>query len=163
MVYFLEYYVDGGCRGNGNSWSIGAAAAVRVNKWGKQKAWVRRLPRDQYNPPTNQKAEITAIIIALELALQQYQELASSPKLDLEIFSDSKYAIGCMTDWIYKWDQNGWVNAAGNPVANKDLIQRASDLDDEVRMLGNVKYTWIPRSENEEADRYCNEAMDDME
>jgi ribonuclease HI len=67
-----------------------------------------------------------------------------------------------MTEWIYKWSQNGWKNAAGYRVANRDLIEEASDLHDMVTDLGNIEYIWIPRSENWEADEACNEAMDNM-
>jgi ribonuclease HI len=163
MVYFMEYYVDGGCRHNGTSYAIGAAAAVRKNRWGKTKGWVRYLHQDAYDPPTNQKAEITAIILALELALQRFQELYEGPLIDVEIFSDSRYAIGCMTIWCHKWTQNGWTNAAGNPVANQDLIKEALKLDNELAHLGTVQYTWIDRSQNEDADGYCNRAMDQIE
>ena len=68
-----------------------------------------------------------------------------------------------MTDWIYKWTRNGWVNAAGNQVANRDLIEKASDLDDQVKELGTVDYVWIPRSENQDADEAVSNRLDDME
>jgi ribonuclease HI len=77
MVYTMEIYVDGGCRGNGKPGSIGAAAAVFKQKWGRQKTWTRSLP--QYPAPTNQRAEITAIIIALQQALAKYHDLDTDP------------------------------------------------------------------------------------
>lgn len=163
MVYFMEYYVDGGCRRNGCSNAIGAAAAVRKNKWGKKKGWTRPLYSNSYDPPTNQKAEITAVALALELALERFKELSGYPEIDVEIFSDSKYAIGCMTEWVYKWRRNGWKNAAGNPVANQDLIKEALKLEEVLRRLGTIKYTWVARSENEDADGCCNRVMDEME
>ena len=160
MVYIMEIYVDGGCRGNGKPDSIGAAAAVFRRKWGKRNCWTRAMPR--WPTPTNQRAEITAIILALEQALEEYANLDGNPWLDVKIYSDSKYAIGCMTDWVYKWRANGWRNAAGNEVANRDLIEEASDLDDRLKEEGDVKYIWIPREDNDEADRICNDALDDQ-
>lgn len=65
-----------------------------------------------------------------------------------------------MTNQVYKWSKNGWINAASNEVANRDLIQEASDLDDKLKEEGTVEYIWIPREENQDADRYCNQAMD---
>jgi len=73
-----------------------------------------------------------------------------------------RYAVGCMTEWIYKWSSNGWVNSAGSEVANRDLIEEASDLDDRVRDLGRVEYIWIPRAENTVADEAVNNALDEM-
>jgi ribonuclease HI len=158
MVYIMEIYVDGGCRGNGQPGAIGAAAAIFKKKYGGYDAWTKSLPK--YPPPTNQRAEITAIILALEQALEKLEELDTNPYLDVKIYSDSRYAIGCMTNWIYKWARNGWINAAGNEVANRDLIQEASDLDDRLKKEGDVEYIWIPREENQLADRLCNEGMD---
>lgn len=164
MVYIMRMYVDGGCRRNGYEDAIGAAACVIQKKWGRTSTWTRSLPSHYGCPtPTSQRAELTAIIQALEIALQEYQELDGNPNLRLTIHTDSKYAHGCMTDWIYKWTRNGWVNAAGNQVANRDLIEKASDLDDQVKELGTVDYVWIPRSENQDADEAVSNRLDDME
>jgi len=160
MVYTMEIHVDGGCRGNGQPGSIAAAAAVFTMKWGRQQTWTKRLP--SYPTPTNQRAEITAIILALEQALERYEELDSNPWLDVTIYSDSRYAIGCMTDWIYKWRDNGWLNAAGREVANRDLIDEADHLNSRLKREGDVEYIWIPRAENQDADEACNDVLDDM-
>ena len=162
MVYVMEFYVDGGCRGNGNTGAIGAAACILKTRYGSSFCETRALPRYSV-VPTNQRAEITAIIIALEWALRKYQELDTSPRLDVRIHSDSRYAIGCMSQWIYKWTRNGWLNAAGYEVANRDLIEEASNLDDDVSNLGSVEYIWVPREENEEADEACNDKLDQLE
>ncbi|KXS96961.1 hypothetical protein AC579_1486 [Pseudocercospora musae] len=160
MVYTMHWYVDGGCRGNGSPGSIGAAAAIHMSRDGAYTAWTRKLPT--YPHPTNQRAEITAIIIALEQTLEKNDELDSSPYLDVTIHSDSRYAVNCMNDWIYKWSKNGWINAKGKEVVNRHLIQEASSLDDRVKELGSVSYKWIPRSENGIADKRCNEVMDEQ-
>ena len=68
-----------------------------------------------------------------------------------------------MTDWIHKWEENGWTNAAGKEVVNRDLIELASQLEEKVARLGRVRYVWIPREENEEADAMCNWNMDRQE
>ncbi|KAL6231005.1 ribonuclease H-like domain-containing protein [Aspergillus navahoensis] len=159
MVYTMRIYTDGGCRGNGKRGAIGAAAAVFKAKFGRSIPWVEALPR--YPTPTNQRAEITAIIIAIERALERYEELDTRPRLNVTIYSDSRYAVDCMTKLIYKWTRNGWINAHGYPVANQDLLKKASDLDDQLSELGSVEYIWIPREQNSEADRYCNEKMDE--
>ena len=81
----------------------------------------------------------------------------------MNIYSDSRYAVDCMNVLIYKWSRNGWINSRGERVANQDLIREASDLDDKVAELGDVQYIWIPRSENDLADKHCNEELDAME
>lgn len=154
----MKIYVDGGCRHNGTTKAYAAAAAVRITRWKIHWHCERLLGSSEGS--TNQRAEITAIILALEMALEKYDELLSSPQLKLTIFSDSKYAVGCMNEWIYKWANNGWKNYRGKDVVNQDLIRKASDLDDKLADLGTVKYVWIPRSENELADKCCNDALD---
>ena len=164
MVYIMRMYVDGGCRRNGHEDAIGAAACVIQKKWGRNRTWTRGLPNGYWDPlPTSQRAEIEALILALELALQEHAKLDGYPKLRLTIHTDSKYAHGCMTDWVYKWSRNGWMNAAGNPVANKDLIEKASGLDEEVRELGTVDYVWTPRGENQDADEAVNCRLNQMD
>lgn len=136
----MVIYTDVGCRGNGRPGAIRAAAAVFKNKYGKYRAWTRSLP--SYPIPTNQRAEITAIIVALKQALEKNDALDTNPRLSVRIYSDSRYAVECMENWIYKWTGNGWINAAGKTVANRDLLEEASDLDDRLKQEGKVKYIW---------------------
>jgi ribonuclease HI len=65
---------------------------------------------------TNQKMELTAAYVDLE-------------KMDegqvVTIYSDSSYLINCMRrGWYKKWQENGWINHPGGPVANRDLWER---------------------------------------
>ncbi|KAL2864002.1 ribonuclease H-like protein [Aspergillus lucknowensis] len=163
MVYKMEIYTDGGCRGNGKPWAYGAAAAVVKNKWGRHtRRRTVELPEGQDPRPSNQRAEIMGIILGLQLALEKRQEVHPRTKFSVRIYSDSRYAIGCMTEWIYKWVQNDWTNAAGREVVNRDLIEEASDLDDDLNAVGRVRFIYIPREDNEVADELCNDCMDDM-
>lgn len=157
----MKIYVDGGCRRNGYSDAVAAAAAVRMDRFGRY--WHRQRRLSGRNIATNQRAEITAIILGLEMALEKYQDLNGCPRLKVTIHSDSQYAVKCLDQWVYKWANNGWINCQGREVANRDLIEKASNLDDRIRELGNVQYVWIPRCENSLADKHCNEEMDAME
>jgi ribonuclease HI len=161
MVYTMVIKVDGGCRANGQQGAIGAAAAVILGRNEViLKTWTRELPN--HPRATNQRAEISAIILALELALEKYDSLSNTVYMDITIMSDSRHAVECMNTWICKWAQNGWINAKGSKVANQDLIQQASDMDYELNERGRVTYKWIPRSENGAADEACNTCMDNM-
>ncbi|KAL8306307.1 hypothetical protein RB601_008993 [Gaeumannomyces tritici] len=161
MVYTMVFRVDGGCRGNGQDWATGAAACVKENRWGKCRYKTRNLPRDP--TPTNQRAEITAIILAQQWALEVYNGLSNDPWLDITIYSDSKYAVNILNVWVDKWRANDWVNSRGFEVCNRDLIQKADRLDGKLRAQGDISYVWVPRNENELADEYCGEALDEQE
>ena len=161
MVYTMVMYVDGGCRNNGYSNAFGAAAVVIKQRWGRSHTWTRALPK--YPRATSQRAELEAIILALEQAQERAAEMDNAPFMKVTIHTDSKYAHGCMTDWSFKWRENGWINSAGNEVANRDLVEKAVDLDNAIEENGSVSYTWISRSENQEADNAVNERLDEIE
>jgi len=40
----------------------------------------------------------------------------------LIIRTDSQYSRKALTEWSFKWRQNGWRTSGGNPVINKELI-----------------------------------------
>lgn len=163
VVYSIEFFVDGGCRRNGQSGAIGAAAAIFQDSYGDSEHFIRELP--DYPAPTNQRAELTAIIIALREALNisRSRIRVADPYFDVTIYSDSQYAINCMNVWVYEWSRNGWVKSNGAPLANQDLIQEAFNLGDLLKEEGNLRYVWISRAQNQAADKLCNEVMDDME
>ena len=80
------------------------------------------------------------------------------------IDTDSRYAHKCITVWSRKWRENGWINSAGNKVANRDLIQEALDLEYEIEdHIGTIKIKWIPRNENQIADKAVNDKLNEMQ
>lgn len=163
MPYTMRMHVDGGCRRNGQASALGAAAALIIHRNGATTTRKRALPSSPL--PTNQRAELTAIVLALELAYQKSLQLANAPYMKVTIVTDSKYAYGCMTDWSFKWRRNGWRNSAGRPVANQDLVKKAIELQEQVEMagLGKVKFEWVPRKWNFDADEAVNDKLDELE
>lgn len=101
------------------------------------------------NRQTNQRAELTAITRALDIAPRHR---------DVTIYTDSKYAIDCVTVWFVKWQRNKWMTADHKPVENKDLIQSILKKIEERTQL-NVKtlFEWVKGHNrdpgNEAADR----------
>jgi ribonuclease HI len=90
---------------------------------------------------TNQRAELTAIQRALDIAPRHR---------DVTIFTDSKYSIDCVTNWFINWRKNGWMTAAKKPVENKDLIE-AVLLKIEERETLKVKtlFEWVKGHNND--------------
>ncbi|KAG7005526.1 hypothetical protein G7Y79_00019g047060 [Physcia stellaris] len=154
--------VDGGCRRNGYADAVGAAAVVRFHGNGSSKSYTWALPN---NPsPTSQRAELAAIVHALEMARDKGDELKKNVGIKVRIDTDSRYAYKCITQWSRKWIQNGWTNSAGNKVANRDLIQEALDLEHEIcDHIGTLKIKWISRSENQIADKAVNDKLNAMQ
>ncbi|CAI2331361.1 unnamed protein product [Caenorhabditis sp. 36 PRJEB53466] len=69
-----------------------------------------------YGTQTNNKAELVAVKMAIQLARENRVRC-------LTIHTDSQYVINCLDKYISVWKQNGWNNANNRPVSNQRLIQ----------------------------------------
>ncbi|MBW4528523.1 MAG: DUF3854 domain-containing protein [Phormidium tanganyikae FI6-MK23] len=71
---------------------------------------------------TNQRAELLAVIAALEF-------IQNHPNRDnIEIFSDSAYVVNGYSRWLEGWVKNNWQTADKKPVENRDLWERLETL-----------------------------------
>ncbi|CAG8976565.1 hypothetical protein HYALB_00010207 [Hymenoscyphus albidus] len=126
----VKVWTDGSSRGNGK---VGAVAGVGV--WfgeGDERNISEPLAG---TPQTNQRAELTAILRALEVS-----PLTQS----LEIISDSNYGINCTTLWYQSWAKNDWKTSTGTPVMNKDLVMKIRAWMDKREGEGaSTKLTWV--------------------
>ncbi|KAI9742473.1 MAG: hypothetical protein M1818_004007 [Claussenomyces sp. TS43310] len=140
----LRIYTDGSSLGNGK---VGAAAGVGVFFGNKD-------PRNVSEPlqgkvQTNQRAELTAILRALQIAPTDQE---------VHIYTDSRYSIDCATVWYKNWEENHWMTSLGKPVMNKDLIQAVLALVRQREALGaRTHFNWVKghssNPSNEAADR----------
>lgn len=111
-------YTDGACQGNPGPG--GWAWAVPGGRWASGAEAVS----------TNQRMEVKAALDAVE-------------SLDgpLSVVSDSTYVVNCFEDrWYVGWQQRGWRNKAGRPVANQDLWKPLVEL---VVARGDVRFSWV--------------------
>ncbi|KAL9630245.1 MAG: hypothetical protein Q9164_006521 [Protoblastenia rupestris] len=162
MVYTMDLWVDGGCRNNGYSNAVGAAAVVQVQRWGRDKIYTETLSGSRHEPhPTSQRAELAAVVLALQTAINKRDELDDNPRLSVNIHTDSRYAHSCMTEWYDKWENNGWRNARGEKVVNRDLVKKALELERDLLNKACVNWHWVPRDQNEAADKAVNDALDE--
>ncbi|KAK7515182.1 putative ribonuclease H [Phyllosticta citriasiana] len=141
----LTIYTDGSSLGNGKK---GAFAGVGV--------FFGPLDERNVSAPlagprqTNQRAELTAIQRALDLA---------PLTRDVKICTDSKYAIDCATNWIISWKKKDWKTAAGKPVENRDLIEAIDGRLEERKKLNRVtEFKWVKGH----ADDPGNQAADEL-
>jgi len=117
----VAVYTDGACSSNGHA---GARGGIGVYFGPRDERNVsERLPADGPTH-TNQRAELAAIVRALEVTKHVRERIL--------IHTDSAYSIGCATLWLAGWKRNGWRNSKKEPVANQDLV-RALDAAIEAR------------------------------
>ncbi len=136
-------YTDGACRGNPGPGGWGVFLSVeREHKTLKG-----------YEPDTtNNRMELIAVIEALR-ALER--------SCHIELYTDSKYVMQGLNEWMPNWKRNGWKTAARKPVKNVDLWKI---LDDEAQRH-QVDWHWVKGHSgvegNERADQLANEAIDE--
>ncbi|KAK4698018.1 ribonuclease HI, partial [Lecanoromycetidae sp. Uapishka_2] len=140
----IRIYTDGSSLGNGTA---GAFAGVGVYFGPNNPLNVSEtLPGTRH---TNQRAELSAILRALEIAPRNR---------DVVIITDSKYAIDCVTNWFMGWRKNNWKTAAGKAVENRDIVENVlSKIEEREKLRARTKFEWIKGHANQpgnvEADR----------
>ena len=140
-------YTHGACLGNGiRGLGFGGWAAVLVNnKTGAE----MELSGNAGPDSTNQVMELSGVLNGLE-------KLSSYGKKDstVTICADSQYVLKGITEWSTGWRKNGWCNASGNPVKNKDLWVKLLDAVDGCDM--SLSFEWTKGH----ADHYYNSLCD---
>lgn len=157
MVDKMKVYVHGSYRNVDGQYPIAVSTAVFTHESGTHKAWTRIVPAEP--TPTRQRADLLAIVLALEKAMEDDGRLYTKRAVDLNIYSGSLYAVKSLTDWADRWIYNGWIGTDGREVDNKDLIQRALEVEEMLMDGGSVRYTCLPKEEKTEANAYCEHAL----
>ncbi len=136
----IEVYTDGGCSGNPGP----GAWAYIVNGCGKV------FKNSGYSEmTTNNRMELLAVIEALK-AVKIVKEYCNDR---VKVFTDSEYVRKGITEWIKKWETNGWLNSKKKPVKNSDLWRELKDLSDNVKPLWEWVRGHSGNKLNEECDR----------
>lgn len=114
----IEIFCDGCCLNNGKTGArAGYGVFVRNAATGAEIARIaERLAADQAQ--TNQRAELRALQHALGIAAPYIME-----GNDVVIYTDSRYAMDCITKWAPAWKAAGWVKADRKPIQHLDLIK----------------------------------------
>jgi ribonuclease HI len=102
----IDMFVDGACLGNGKdgaraawAWACASAGDQKITE-----THAESVPADQ--PQTNQYAELSAFAYA-------FLRLPPSKDQFVCIYSDSAYAINCISVWGPQWKANGWARKPG--------------------------------------------------
>jgi ribonuclease HI len=116
-------YTDGACSSNGTT--AGRAGIGIFHAPNDPRNISARLPGLHQ---TNQRAELFAVLKALEQLYHQETQSPPAGRRKVVIRTDSSYVIKALTSWIQKWERNGWRSRGNQPVVSKDLFVRARDM-----------------------------------
>lgn len=139
----IHVYTDGACLRNGRP---DAAAGVGVYFGPRDPRNVSE-PLEGY-PQTNQRAELTAILRALDIT--------SEDDRPLTLYSDSQYSMKCITEWLPKWRQNGFKTSRGDDVKNLDLIEPIDDMIQERGRYG-FRFEYVRSHEGDEGNEMADQ------
>lgn len=135
MTARVEIFTDGACSGNPGAGGWGA-----ILRW---KDVEKELSGGEENT-TNNRMELTAVIEALK---------ALKTVCNISLYTDSKYVMSGITEWLPNWKQNGWHTAnKRKEVKNLDLWQ----MLDKLVQKHEIRWVWVKghngHPENERCD-----------
>jgi ribonuclease HI len=140
----VEIYTDGACRGNPGPG--GWAALLVAGKERKEVSGAESLT-------TNNRMELMAAIGGLG---------ALKRRCAVKLYTDSKYVLQGITEWLPNWKARGWLTSAREPVKNQDLWQ----LLDAAVSGQDIEWHWVKghsgHEGNEYVDQLANIAIDRM-
>lgn len=141
----IRIYTDGACKGNPGIGGWGVLILLeneQIELSGGSKE------------TTNNQMELTAVIKALNFF---------DKKIDLDLYTDSKYVMDGITDYIKKWKINGWRTANKKPVKNVSLWKALDELNN----FHEIKWNWVRghsgNPENEKADALANLGIENLD
>lgn len=117
----IAIYTDGACSGNPGPGGWGTVLIYND----KTKELSGYCPET-----TNNQMELTAIIEALK---------SLKEPCAIDLYSDSKYAIQGIEEWLPNWQKNNWRNANKKPVKNKEYWLDFLELSNK----HHIKYHWV--------------------
>ncbi|MEM8852449.1 MAG: ribonuclease HI [Pseudomonadota bacterium] len=137
----VEIFTDGACSGNPGPGGWGAIL--------RYKGRTKELKGGEADT-TNNRMELTAAIRALE---------ALKRPVPIDVHTDSQYLRQGVTEWLPRWQANGWRTAAKKPVKNDDLWRALAEL---IKTY-DVSWHWVKghagHPENERADELAREGL----
>ena len=137
-------YTDGACRGNPGPGGWGALIKFDIAQ--------KEIFGGQANT-TNNQMELSAAIEGLSTLKEP---------CNVELFTDSRYVMDGITQWIQNWKKNNWKTSSKKEVKNKELWQKL----DQLMTYHHVKWRWVKGHSgdpgNEKADRLANKGIDSI-
>ena len=137
----IEIFTDGACRGNPGP-----------GGWGALLRWKKNEKELSGGSPltTNNRMELQAPIEALKTIKRS---------VPIHIYTDSKYVMDGITQWLQNWKRNHWRTKNNKPVKNQDLWEEL----DLLTAGHSISWHWVKghagHIENERVDTLAREAV----
>lgn len=151
----MDIFTDGSCDLKKN---IGGFGVFFPN--GEYESYGIKMTEEIHKKITNQRAELFAFLEVFKIL---NNNLNQKEKI-INIYSDSKYSINCITLWRYNWEKNNWINSKNEPVNNQDIIKDCIKLYDKLIKNGFVINIYHINSHThiKEYKYICNDVVDKL-
>jgi ribonuclease HI len=63
------------------------------------------------------------------------QIIHTSESIYINIYTDSEYALKCITTWCTVWKSNNWKTSKKKPVKNKDIIILCVEIMSQIKSM----------------------------
>lgn len=123
----LNIFCDGACMNNGRRGARGGYGVVVYRD--NNIIFELSEPLSLSEPQTNQRAELRAMMAAVNYALSAVASGATT----IRIYTDSEYTQNCLTRWAHVWRRSNWCRANGEPVLHRDIIEPLITAWDQLR------------------------------
>lgn len=137
----VTIYTDGACSGNPGPGGWGA-----ILMYGDKRKELSGFEAQT----TNNRMEMMAAIEALN---------SLKRACEVDLYSDSEYVRGGITQWLHNWKKNGWKTAGKKEVKNADLWEKL----EEAASRHTVRWHWVKghsgHPENDRADELARLAI----
>lgn len=146
----LIIFTDGASRGNpgAGGWGAIVASSDTVTELGGREA-----------NTTNNRMELQGLIQALEHVVSN-----SFTEKQITVFTDSRYVIRGVEEWLRVWQVGGWKTKAKKEVLNRDLWEKLADLVPRVKNNFELKFEYVGGHVgipgNERVDQIATESAD---
>lgn len=141
MSDYVEIYTDGACSGNPGPGGWGVILRYKGHE------------KELYGgeaETTNNRMEMMAVIEGLN---------ALNRASHIRLYTDSKYVMQGVTEWLAGWKAKNWKTASKKPVKNQDLWERI----DSALSRHKVEFFWVKghagHAENERADELARQGI----
>ena len=159
---YLKFYTDGACKNNGqNEAKAGLGIYCKTNIKGVKNKY---FAAPYENEPTNNRAELTAILFSLKVIKKIKEKIPEDTKIS--ICTDSKYSFDSITKWMSGWKKRGWKKADNTEIKNPDIFLEIDKyMDDDIKFEHTKSHTKMPKETsanfenwygNDVADRLAN-------
>lgn len=131
----IKIYTDGSCQGNPGPGGS-AFIIIKENKIVNQRQFPFKLA-------TNNYCELFAVTESIRYVLD-------NNIVECEIYSDSKYVVDGINEWMNNWVRNDWRTVAGHQIQNIDIWKSINILWEISKSLCNISIHYVKGHSSDE-------------